>query len=151
MLMQHHTSFSISFRPFLFPSLVMILLGWGGLFLLFYFIKPTVWGRWTFYVLWLTALTGTALPVVHLFHYLSPAVPPSPLNVTLRQALWVGIYGATLAWLTLNDLTNLWVIVGLAVGIGAVEYFIRLRERSQWRPPAVPRPGPSDESSDHTL
>ena len=61
--------------------------------------------------------------------------PPKP-NVIIRQSLWVGVYGATLAWLQLGRLVTLYVILGLAGGLIAAEYFIRIREKANRRIPA---------------
>jgi len=126
-----------SFRPFLVPALILFFLGWGGLALLIIFTFPTVWPRWGFFALWALALTGAALPVVYFLHRRFPGTPPAGPHVIVRQATWVGVYGATLAWLQLGRVVTLWVIVGLAVGLSAVEWLIRLRERTQWRPPLV--------------
>jgi hypothetical protein len=123
-----------SLRHYLIPAGLMIVLGWGGLALLLIFTQPTVWPRWAFFVLWLLALTGTALPVTYFLNRRFPSDPPADSNVILRQALWVGVYGATLAWLQLGRVVTLWVIFGLAVGLVTVEYLIRMRERSRWRP-----------------
>lgn len=127
----------ISFRPYIFPMLFMALIGWGGLTLmLFVFdLTPLVWARWGFFALWFVALTGTALPLAYFFNLRFPSHPPVEPNVILRQALWVGTYGATLAWLQLGRLVTLWVWLGLAGGLITVEYLIRLREQSRWRPP----------------
>ena len=121
----------------------MFILGWGGLALLFYTTEPTVWPRWGFYVLWTLALTGTALPVAWFLNLRFPSEPPAGAAVIVRQAIWVGVYGATLAWLQLGRIATLWVVIGLAAGLVAIEYLIRMRERSRWTPP----PGESDQSS----
>ena len=55
----------------------------------------------------------------------------------LRQALWVGIFGATLAWLQLARLVNVYVIISLAIGFIAIESLLRIRERARWRVPDV--------------
>lgn len=126
----------------------MLILGWGGLLFLFLAVKPTVWGRWSFYVLWVMALTGTALPAIYFFHRLSQPASRVQPRIILRQALWVGVFGATLAWLQLSRILNLWVVVGLAVGLTAIEYFTRLREKSQWHPPEVIRRTPPESGDD---
>jgi hypothetical protein len=127
----------ISFRDFIGPVLSMLVIGWGGLLLMIFVLKvpPLVWARWAFFVLGILALTGTALPIVFLVHDRFPSHPPVEPNVITRQSLWVGVYGATLAWLQMGHLVSLYVILGLAAGLGAVEYFIVLRERARWRPP----------------
>jgi hypothetical protein len=76
------------------------------------------------------------LPVVYFLHRRFPGEQPVESNVIVRQALWFGIYGATLAWLQLGRLVTVYVVAGLAVGLIAIEYFIRLREKATWKPPA---------------
>lgn len=125
------------FRPFGISSLILILLGWGGLFGVLYLSWPIVWFRWGFFALLILALTGTVLPVVYFFHRRFPDSPPAEPNVIVRQAVWFGVYGATLAWLQLGRLVTVYVILGLAGGLLAIEYFIRLRERSRWKPPVL--------------
>jgi hypothetical protein len=99
---------------------------------------PYVWPRWGFFALWLTALTGTALPIAYFLNLRFASDPPVEANVIVRQALWVGIFGATLAWLQLGRLVTLWVILGLGGGLIAVEYLLRLRERARWRAADLP-------------
>jgi hypothetical protein len=130
----------LSFKPFGLSSLVLMLMGWGGLYLLITETLPYVWPRWGFFVLTLMAVTGTALPIVYFFHRRFPDETPIEGGVVVRQALWFGIYGATLAWLQLGRLVTVYIVLGLAGGLVAIEYFIRLRERSRWKPPV-----PSDE------
>ena len=127
----------ITFRNYLFSTLALILIGWGGIAALFYYSLPFVWARWGFFVLGIMALTGTALPVVYFFHRRFPTEPPAEPNVIVRQALWVGVYAATLAWLQLGRLVTLYVILGLAGGLIAIEYFIRLREKANRTPPVI--------------
>jgi hypothetical protein len=123
------------FKSFLPSTLILLILGWGGLAAIFYFTLPLVWARWGFFVLGIMALTGTALPIVYFLHYRFPSDSPAEANVIVRQALWVGVYGATLAWLQLGRLVTLYVILGLAAGLIAAEYFIRIREKARWQPP----------------
>jgi hypothetical protein len=122
---------------YMVSSLLLMLVGWGGLgLLIFYFnLPPLVWARWGFFALWFVALTGTALPFAYLLNLRFPADPPAPPRAIVRQSQWVGIYGSLLAWLQLGRLITLWVWMGLAGGLVAVEYLIRLRERAHWQPP----------------
>ena len=125
----------LNFKPFGISSLLLLILGWGGLYFLFTQTLPYVWSRWGFFVLALMAVTGTFLPVVYFFHRRFPDDKPAEANVIVRQALWFGVYGATLAWLQLGRLVTVYVILGLAGGLIAIEYFTRLREKSRWKPP----------------
>jgi hypothetical protein len=132
------TSQKVTFRNYLFSILSLMLVGWGGIAAIFYYALPFVWARWGFFVLGIMALTGTALPVIYFFHRRFPTEPPAEPNVIVRQALWVGVYAATLAWLQLGRLVTLYVILGLAGGLIAIEYFIRLREKASRTPPVIP-------------
>lgn len=126
-----------SFRPYIIPTLLLVLVGWGGLILILFIYKipPLVWARWGFYVLATMGLTGTALPVVYFFHRRFPDPVPAESNIIIRQSLWVGIYGMTLAWLQLGRLVTIYVVLGLAIGLTLVEYLLRLREKARWKPP----------------
>lgn len=127
----------LQFKPFGYSALALALIGWGGLYLVLTFTVPLVWARWGFFVLLLMALTGMALPIVFYLHQRFPETPPADANVIIRQAMWVGVYGATLAWLQLGRLVTLYVILGLAGGLIAAEYFIRIREKASRRPPII--------------
>ena len=125
----------LKFKPFGLSSLVLMIVGWGGLYLLITQTLPYVWPRWGFFVLALMALTGTVLPIVYFFHRRFPGEKRADANVIARQATWFGVYGATLAWLQLGRLVTVYVVLGLAGGLVAIEYFTRLREKSHWKPP----------------
>jgi len=127
----------LKFQPFALSSLLLMIVGWGGLYLLLTQTFPYVWPRWGFFVLVLIALTGTVLPIVYFFHRRFPGEKPAEANVIVRQAMWFGVYGATLAWLQLGRLVTVYVILGLAGGLIAIEYITRLREKSHWKPPVT--------------
>lgn len=124
-----------TFRAYLPSTLFLLIVGWGGLAALIMLTTPTVWPRWAFFLCWVMALTGMALPVTYFFNNRFPSDPPAQPAVIIRQALWAGIYGSTLAWLQLGRLVTIYVIFGLAGGLVAIEYFTRVREQAQWRPP----------------
>lgn len=125
-----------TFRPYILRTFLLLLLGWGGLYALANYSLPTIWPRWGFFALWIVALTATAFPIVYFVTTRFSAERIEP-RVMVRRALWVGIYGATLAWLQLARLVNVYVILGLAFGLLAVESLLRLRERARWRVPEV--------------
>jgi hypothetical protein len=139
-----------SFRQYLFSALFLMIVGWGGLALMIFVFNmpPLVWARWGFFALWIIALTGTALPVTYFLNVRFPSNPPAEPQAIVRQALWVGVYGATLAWLQLGHLVTLWVWMGLAGGLAAIEYLIRVRERARWHPPVTDDEQSSDASLD---
>jgi hypothetical protein len=132
-----------NFKPFIIPSLLLFLVGWGGLAAIVNLTLPFVWFRWGLFILLIAAITGTMLPIVYFFHRRFPSGPPAEPNVIIRQAMWFGIYGATLAWLQLGRLVTVYVILGLAGGLIALEYFTRLREKARWKPPVTSDDQPS--------
>ncbi len=122
---------------------VLALAGWGGLAWLvsapltptgdIYHPIPGLGPHWLFFVCWLAALTGTALPFVRYLHQRFAKVQPPP-GVLLRQAMWVGLFGATCAWLQIGHILNLALVALVAAGLGGVEWFLRMRERARWNP-----------------
>jgi hypothetical protein len=128
---------SPSFKSYLPVCLFMFLAGWGGLGWLIFFTLPAVWQRWGFFLLLTLALTGSALPVTYYLNLRFPSNPHATESIILRQAIWLGIYGSTLAWLQLGGIVTMWTIIGLGFGLIVLEYFIRLRERSHWQPPVI--------------
>jgi hypothetical protein len=124
-------------RQYWSSGLFLMAAGWGGLILLIFILQlpPLVWARWAFFALLFTALTGTALPVVYFLNLRFPSDPPAESRSIVRQALWAGSYGCIVAWLLLGRVMTFWVWIGLAGGLIAVEYLIRMRERALWRPP----------------
>jgi hypothetical protein len=123
------------FRNFLPSALTLFIAGWGGLAMLFFFSLPTVWPRWAFFVCWDLALTGTAIPVVWFLNLRFPGNNPAGDAVIIRQAIWVGVYGATLAWLQLGQAANFAIVIILAIGLAVIELLIRMNEQSRWQPP----------------
>ncbi len=119
---------------FLPTAFILAAVGWSGLIGLVIYTLPTVGPRWLFFFLSVLALTGTALPVVAFLNRRFPSTPPPTTMVVLRQALWIGIYGPTLAWLQIGRVLNPTLAILLAVGLGLIEFLLRLNERSQWRP-----------------
>lgn len=120
-----------SFRLYLLPTLLLALGGWAGLYALLQFTLPTLWPRWAFYALLVLALTGTALPFTYLYNVFLSSQPTGNPTVIIRQAMWVGFYGALLAWLQLGRVLNLGLAVAIGAGVAIIEYAIRVAERAQ--------------------
>ena len=123
--------------PFAFlPTTVLLLVvGWGGLFVLLSATEPTLLPRWLFFFLVVVAFTGLGLPVVSFLNNRFPSDPPAPTRVILREALWVGAYFSTLAWFRYGQILNGPLAVIVAIAFLGIEVFLRLRERSQWQQP----------------
>lgn len=126
---------SPSLKAFLPLIVILLLVGWGGLISVVISVKPVVQWRWAFFLLVVVAFTGIALPAAVHLNLRFPSSPPATARVMVRQALWFGIYGATLAWLMEGQAFSLSLALIFLIGFGAIESFLRLWERSQWRPP----------------
>ncbi len=121
-------------RIYLPLSLVLTIIGWGGLFLLIQNALPTLLPRWLFFFMGVIALSGPALPIVYFLNKRFPSDPPVEGMVILRQALWVGVYGCTVAWLQLGRVLTLGLTFILAGVFVLIEFLLRLFERSRWNP-----------------
>jgi hypothetical protein len=125
---------SPSVRSTLPVALLLALIGWAGLAYLFIYTLPTLWPRWLFFFLSVLAVTGMFLPVAAFLNRRFPTQPLATANTILREAAFVGIYFATLAWLQLGRVLTMPLVLLLAFGLGLVEFLIRLREKSRWEP-----------------
>jgi hypothetical protein len=121
----------ISFLP---TAILLGLTGWVGLAAVIYFTLPLVPYRWLFFFLLVLALTGTALPFVAFLNRRFPSKPAPTHGVIVRQALWVGIYFPTLAWLQIPRVLTPALALLLAVGLILIEGLLRMRERALWKP-----------------
>jgi hypothetical protein len=121
-------------RTFLPLSAVLTIIGWGGLFLVIQTTLPTLGPRWLFFFLGVLALTGPALPIIYILNKRFPGEPPVEDMAILRQALWVGIFGSTVAWLQLGRVLTGVLTLVLAAGFVLIEFLLRLFERSRWNP-----------------
>lgn len=115
-------------------ALILSIAGWGGLAFLIFFTLPTLGPRWLFFFLGVLAATGFALPLMAFLNRRFPSQPPVTMGVVVREALWVGIYIPTLAWLQIGRVLIPSLAVLLAVGFVIIETLLRLREKSQWKP-----------------
>ena len=127
----HSSPRVISILP---TAVILMLIGWGGLFAVTTLTDPSGGTRWLFFFTSVLALTGTILPLVAFLNRRFPSNPPPSHLVILRQALWFGLYFATQAWLQVGRVLTPALALLLAVGLAIIEWLLRLRERSQWKP-----------------
>lgn len=119
---------------FLPAALFLFIVGWGGLIALVIATLPTVGPRWLFFFLCVLAITGTVLPITAFLNRRFPSTPPPTAMVVVRQALWFAIYAATLVWLQMGRVLNAALAILLAIGLGLIEFLLRMSEKSQWKP-----------------
>jgi hypothetical protein len=123
-----------TFIFYLLIALILSVIGWGGLFAVIQFTLPTLGPRWLFFFLCVLALSGITLPVTYFINRRFPSHPPADPGVIVRQAIWVGVYGSTLAWLQLGRMLTLMPAGLLAIGLLLTELLLRMRERARWHP-----------------
>lgn len=114
----------------LFASLLMIIVGWYGLYTLVTTQIPRVGQRWLFFVLLHIAVTGTVMPFVRYLNIrLTPITRPLPSGgVIVRQSVWIGIFVVTCAWLQIPRVLTVPIMFFLALAFGVIEVFLRSRE-----------------------
>lgn len=114
------------------PTIVVLLvLGWSGLLLLMTTSDPLLGQRWLFFVLIVVAFTGVGLPAAVWLNHRFPSSRPAGVGVVVRQGLWVGVFAAVIFWLAYGRVLNFSLALIFLVGFTAIEFFIRLWERSQ--------------------
>jgi hypothetical protein len=123
-----------SYWIYLWISLFLSLAGWGGLVYLLLETLPDLGPRWLFFFFLMLALSGMSLPVTYFLNRRFPTTPPADSGVVLREAMWFGVYGCTLAWLQLGRVLTPGMAVVLAAGLILVEFLLRMGERSLWAP-----------------
>jgi hypothetical protein len=124
-----------SIRDFLPIIVILLILGWGGILVLLNGTQPTIGPRWLFYILFVSGVTGTALPFVVYLNQRFPTDPPVESRVLVRESLFLGVYAAILLWMKLGQVVNFGLAVLFLLGFTLLEAFLRLRESSFWRKP----------------
>lgn len=123
-----------SFWIFFWISIFLVLVGWGGLLYLLLETVPDLGPRWLFFFFLMLGLSGLALPVTYFLNLRFPSSPPADSSIVLREAMWFGVYGCSLAWLQLGRVLTPGMAVVLVTGLILVEFLLRLGERSLWTP-----------------
>jgi hypothetical protein len=113
-------------------SVILNLVGWVGLIILLNLVLPTLGPRWLFFFLVTIACSGLALPVIFFLHVRFPTSPKAGFGVFIREALFFSLFMDMMIWLQLGRVLTTLRAFFIAAGIVAIEYFLRLRERSKF-------------------
>ena len=132
--MDTQPSSTTTFKDFLTAFLILFLTGWTGLVIIIFTTLPTLGPRWLFFFLGVVALTGTAIPITYFLNKRFPSTPPAEKYIIIRQAIWFGVYGSSLAWLQMGQVLNTSLALILAGAFIVIELLLRLWERSHWKP-----------------
>jgi hypothetical protein len=123
-------------RGVLLASLLMFIVGWGGLAHLVITTRPRVGGElWLFFILLQIAVTGTAIPLVWLVcQRLARSDNPLPLvGIVVRRSVWIGIIVVTGAWLMIPRYLSLPILSIIILLFIVIEAFLRNRELANER------------------
>lgn len=114
----------------MFASLLMMCVGWGGLYLLVTRTLPRVGERWQFFLLLHIAIAATALPFVRYLNLRFTPITrqPPPGGVLVRQSVWIGLFVVTCAWLQIPRVLTPTVAFFVALALIVIEVFLRSRE-----------------------
>ncbi|MDP2964543.1 MAG: hypothetical protein Q8N39_00740 [Pelolinea sp.] len=127
-----HKSYLPPFGKIFITSLLLSIMGLGGLAFIFIALEPTLWPRWMFYLFLTMAGTGLALPAAYIIQR-RLAKQYVPARVLIREGLFFGIYLDLLAWLQIGRITSNLVIFFLAGGMILLEVFLRMAEKATFR------------------
>ncbi len=127
-----------TFRSILPLSIVLVVVGLLGLFILMQFSLPTIFPRWVFYFFIVLAASGLAMPVVLFLNVRFPSKPPVGMPIILRETIWAGVYASLIAWLQLGRVLTSFLMGTLAIVVILIEVLLRIWERSRWTPPQEP-------------
>lgn len=133
-MISERTKNNPAFLPVMITSFILNAIGWIGLIMLVLFTLPTLFPRWLFFFLLTLASSGISLPFIYLLHRRFSNAVPLEVGAMMREALWVGIFVDLMAWLQLGRMLTPVRGFLIAAGLTAIEYFLRLRERSKFKP-----------------
>ena len=123
-------------RGVLLASLLMFIVGWGGLLQLIVSSRPRIGGEiWLFFILLQIAVTGTAIPIVRLVSQrLAQRNDPFPHSgIVVRRSVWIGIIAVTCAWLMIPRYLSLPILLIVILLFVVIEFFLRNRELANER------------------
>lgn len=126
---QMKTSFLPPFSKILLTSLVLFLIGAGGLLIIIFSTEPTLGPRWLMFFFLTLATGGLALPFTYLVQR-RVATRLVDEGVLIREALLCAIFIDLIAWLQLGRVLNWLIILFLAGGFFIIEFLLRMSENA---------------------
>lgn len=115
----------------LLTGVVMMVLGWAGLFWLVTTQEVSLGPEiWLFFLLLHFAVTGTVMPVVRYLNVRFTRIdrPLPPGGVIVRQSVWVGLFVVLCAWMQIPRVLSVPVVFFLLLVFIVLEGFLRIRE-----------------------
>ena len=123
-----------SFIPWLPAFFSLLVIGGGGLALVLTQSEPTLGPRWLFFFFIMLLFSGVFLPLAWFINLRFPSDPPAKSIVIIRQAILGGLFVSLVAWLQMGRVLTLLLGGIVLIVLVVIEFFLRLWERSRWRP-----------------
>ena len=128
-----YRTFVPNFGKIFLTSLILVVLGAGGLIFIVFFSEPTLGPRWLFFFFLTICMTGLALPFAYILQR-RIAKQYVPTNVLLRESILFAIFVDLLTWLQLGRILSNLMILILAGGFILLEFFLRMAEKATFQP-----------------
>ena len=128
----------INFRNIFSTTLILIIIGWGGLGLLLNFSLPTIGARWLLFVLLVLGTTGISIPITYGANVLFTSKLHIKAAIVIRESITIGVYFALITWLSIGRLLSFPIAVSIASVLIIIEYFLLLRDLSEKKPNVTP-------------
>jgi hypothetical protein len=111
-------------------SILLIIVGYAGLYIIITTQIPRVGPRWIFFVCLFIAVAGTVMPVIRYLNVRFTPVGKRLPNggIIVRQSAWVGLFVVTCFWLQIPRVLSLPIMFFLALALVIIEIFLRSRE-----------------------
>lgn len=120
--------------PMLLFSGILSITAWTGLGLVLIYLPPTIGPRWLFFFFLFTAVSSIMLPVFLLINQRIEQGAKFGIFPAVRESLEFGFYINLIVWLKFGRVLDTITAILILVVIIAIEFFIRLFERSRFKP-----------------
>jgi len=127
----------MNFRAYLWTMTLITFIAWGGWVYVLFMIDPSEagWlGLALFYITLFAALIGTFAVSGALYRVLilrRKEVVSREVRITFRHAVMVSLIGIVSLALSAKDLLQTWMLVGMIVVAGVIEYISLLMQESR--------------------
>jgi hypothetical protein len=125
---------SLTVSAFLPAAILLSGSGWAGIWILMTRTKPELGPRWLFFVASVVAVTGTGMPLAALLNRRFSSPEAFTYSVVLRESIWLGVYAASLVWLSKGRVLSTGLALVIGLGFVVAEILLRVRSRSRWAP-----------------
>lgn len=120
--------------PFLLFSGIVSLTAWSGLGLILIYLPPTIGPRWLFFFFLFVAIASISLPLFLLINQRIEHGRNHGIFPAIRESMELAFYVNLVIWLKFGRVLDTITAILVLFVIVAIEFFIRLFERSRFQP-----------------